>query len=642
MPITAPFYRILATASLICSRSVAVGRTGRQRLLAALPLTTLLLYGCISLPNATYEGTPDTAYLPEPVIGLPSIDSESLLAQGATRLDPAQALPALESSMRQQHWATAARIAQFTLPTDVLDQLGVDAYARFTVLAADAFTRENRYADTLRWLEHPLLLAQLPLMRLDDQLAVSRARAAALFASGHYAASARERIFIHDLLTGAEEKAANSEAIWAAVRQIPPTALEQHLQQASDRPFKGWLELGAVAQANDLDIGAQVARLDEWRQRWRGHAAASHLPTSLGVLRTMALDRPRTIGIMLPLSGSLAAAGRAVLDGVLSSYMQGLENGWQVPLLRVYDTGGNTLDALYQRARLEGCELLLGPLQKRHVEALMTMSTDIPIVALNYVTNGMPAPPNILQFGLAAEDEAAQLANEAIFDGYRNVLMLQASSNWAQRAAQSFTAQWQHAGLRIAAHRVLGDNQTFSDEIASALMLAESKQRHQRLQQLTGRKLEFTPRRRDDIDLVLLLANHQQAMSIKPLLAYHYAKELPVMASSQVFAGDTSGSGHRDLNGVIFNDIPWVLDTPPLKRNVANQYRQNKQLGRLFAMGADAFFIHARLKQLSHADAPALNGLTGRLRIVDNRLTRQLLMATIVNGKAQRIETHHR
>ena len=88
------------------------------------------------------------------------------------------------------------------------------------------------------------------------------------------------------------------------------------------------------------------------------------------------------------------------------------------------------------------------------------------------------------------------------------------------------------------------------------MLLPESQNRLKRLQQLTTSNLEFTPRRRQDIDLIVLFTNSAQAKSIKPLLSYYYASKIPVYSSSHVFDGQTKNS---DLEGIIFNDMPWVL-----------------------------------------------------------------------------------
>ena len=292
------------------------------------------------------------------------------------------------------------------------------------------------------------------------------------------------------------------------------------------------------------------------------------------------------------------------------------------------------------------------------------MPTDIPILALNYIsdtpklddtahvdavsqdTNNaiandtiriMPAPLNIIQFGLAAEDEALQLANIARETNYRNAIIIQSSADWSKRASHVFSQQWMASGGTIVGNTTLTEAKNYSAEIENSLLLPTSNARHQRLENIIGQRIEFTPRRRNDIDVIVIFANSKQTRSIKPLLAYHYAGKLPVYGSSHINNGIEQSTKNRDLNGIVFNEIPWVLESNSLKPQVAARYIKNKKLGRLFAMGLDAFYLHPRIEQLKQAPDSQLQGMTGRLSLQNNRIVRELQMAEFAKGKAKKI-----
>ena len=250
----------------------------------------------------------------------------------------------------------------------------------------------------------------------------------------------------------------------------------------------------------------------------------------------------------------------------------------------------------------------------------------------------MPAPINIIQFGLAAEDEALQLAQTARDNNYRNAMIIQSSANWSKRASRVFSEQWLASGGAIVSDTTLTEAKNYSAEIESSLLLPTSRARHKRLENIIGQNIEFTPRRRNDIDMIVIFANSKQTRSIKPLLAYHYAGKLPVYSSSHINDGLEQATKNRDLNGTVFNEIPWVLEANNLKRQVATRYINNKKLGRLFAMGLDAFYLHPRIEQLQQAPDSQLQGMTGRLSLQNNRVVRELQMAKFVKGKAQKIQ----
>ena len=500
-------------------------------------------------------------------------------------------------------------------------------------------------------------------MKADDQIGLSIARADVLHGLGYYPASAQERIFIESLLTTNKNQSANAKAIWQTLLKMPVEQLQAERSQSVDDAYTAWLELAVIHYTNQIDIAQQVEQVQDWLQRWPMHSAANHLPKSIKVLKKSAATRPEKIVALLPLSGPLSEAGKAVQEGLATAYFTALNEGWELPTITSYDTHQYSIEQLYAQATRDGADLIIGPLEKDKVSVLLTMPTDIPILALNYIsdtpklddtahvdavsqdTNNaiandtiriMPAPLNIIQFGLAAEDEALQLANIARETNYRNAIIIQSSADWSKRASHVFSQQWTASGGTIVGNTTLTEAKNYSAEIENSLLLPTSNARHQRLENIIGQRIEFTPRRRNDIDVIVIFANSKQTRSIKPLLAYHYAGKLPVYGSSHINNGIEQSTKNRDLNGIVFNEIPWVLESNSLKPQVAARYIKNKKLGRLFAMGLDAFYLHPRIEQLKQAPDSQLQGMTGRLSLQNNRIVRELQMAEFAKGKAKK------
>jgi hypothetical protein len=135
--------------------------------------------------------------------------------------------------------------------------------------------------------------------------------------------------------------------------------------------------------------------------------------------------------------------------------------------------------------------------------------------------------------------------------------------------------------------------------------------------------------------MIFLLARPEQARSIKPLLDYHYAGDIPIYASSRVYSGDEPKK-NRDINGVRFIDMPWVLNPPSALHRLINQeVNSSKQLQPMYALGIDSFQLHPRLRQLSEIPSSRFYGNTGTLRLnADREVERRLLFAKIRNGRA--------
>jgi len=576
------------------------------------------------------------------------------------RNTPKIVLMALTAAVKEQRWDIADNLLELIDP----QQYRSDDLASYTLAVTQLLLHHKDYQTASAWLNSEQLTTAIPLMKADDQIGLSIARADVLHGLGYYPASAQERIFIESLLTTNKNQSANAKAIWQTLLKMPVEQLQAERSQSVDDAYTAWLELAVIHYTNQIDIAQQVEQVQDWLQRWPMHSAANHLPKSIKVLKKSAATRPEKIVALLPLSGPLSEAGKAVQEGLATAYFTALNEGWELPTITSYDTHQYSIEQLYAQATRDGADLIIGPLEKDKVSVLLTMPTDIPILALNYIsdtpklddtahvdavsqdTNNaiandtiriMPAPLNIIQFGLAAEDEALQLANIARETNYRNAIIIQSSADWSKRASHVFSQQWMASGGTIVGNTTLTEAKNYSAEIENSLLLPTSNARHQRLENIIGQRIEFTPRRRNDIDVIVIFANSKQTRSIKPLLAYHYAGKLPVYGSSHINNGIEQSTKNRDLNGIVFNEIPWVLESNSLKPQVAARYIKNKKLGRLFAMGLDAFYLHPRIEQLKQAPDSQLQGMTGRLSLQNNRIVRELQMAEFAKGKAKKI-----
>ena len=594
----------------------------------------IILGGCSSQPG-TDKIDLDSALEASQSETLPALDSIlTEIPYQSLRKQPALALQALQAAVIESRWEAAARLMTIIDPA----QYVVDDLARYSIAATQYWRHNRQYLSAQRWLDSPRLQNDLPLMKAQDQVLISLMRADILYQLGNYYASAQERMFIEGLLNQPDLIANNATALWNTLLKMPMNELKLQQRRAVGESAKAWLELAIIQHTNQIDISKQAAQAEAWRARWPNHSAAQNLPASIGSLQSLSANRPRVIAALLPLTGPLADGGKAVQDGLAAAYFSALQKGWELPTLNSYDTNSHSVATLYQQAVNDGADLIIGPLQKDKVSELLTMPTNVPIITLNYLANGMPSPVNVVQFGLASEDEAVQLAQAARTNNFRNALIIQSGANWSRRASEAFSKQWRQDGGVILGNTTLSNADNYSAEIENSLGLPASVARLQRIQNIIGKTLVFTPRRRDDIDAIFVFANSKQARSIKPLLAYHYAASLPVYSSSHINDGVKKQTKNRDLNDIVFNEMPWVLESSDIKKQAADRYRKNKNLGRLFAMGVDAFYLHPRIQQLQQAPDSVLQGMTGKLSLQNNRIVRELQLAKFVDGRVKTLK----
>lgn len=466
--------------------------------------------------------------------------------------------------------------------------------------------------------------------------AVGYARAQALYLKGEFIASARERMFLSGVLSG-DEYRNNHEAIWASLIQAESNELKDLAATSTTSLFKGWLDLALLIKENQLDLDRQLAALRRWQARYDGHAAAKSLPGGLDQLEHYVRNKPKTIALMVPLSGKLGSTGRAVRDGLFAAYYQAQKAGVDVPEIRIYDTADSKdFWSLYKQAILDGNELIIGPMVKSEVERLQQEeSLPVPTLALNYGwRDNRENPAQLFQFGLAVEDEAELAARYARQLGYERAVAIMPKGAWGERVFERFINTWQAQGGQLVEAQFFSGKGDFNNVIRRLFAIDDSEQRARQLRKQIG-AVEFQPRRREDVDFIFMAALPQQARQIKPTLAFNFAGHLPVIATSHVYTGDEQRSKDRDLEGVVFCDIPWVLKDNDLKSEIQSLWPQNRSgFDRLYALGVDAFQLYPRLGQFKLLANSQLPANTGQLSMDEyGQIIRHLPFAVFTRGR---------
>ncbi|MBX8473284.1 penicillin-binding protein activator [Pseudomonas cichorii] len=594
------------------------------RLFSALCLAALLS-ACASSPSSSLGELPRT----------PDATIEQLLEQAAAAKTPDQAAPlrlsAADLANRQNNPGRAAQI----LAQVPLDQLkpGLQVFA--STLAAELAMGRNQPKAALSALDHPSL-QRLGELSVEQQIRTHAVRARALEADGQTLAAARERVFAGPLLQG-NDASANNDAIWALVAALPA----DQLQSTATDDMGGWLSLArSVKGAGTLE--QQQAAIDAWKAQNPQHPAAQKLPTTLAQLRALTSEPLTKIALLLPQDGQLASVAKALREGFMAAHYQAQQAGQNPPAIQVFDSSRVTsMDDFYRQAKAAGAQLVVGPLEKNLVKQLngrqqLPMTT----LALNYSDSNTEGPAQLFQFGLAAEDEAREVARRAWADGKRSAVAMVPKGEWGDRVLDAFRKSWQAKGGTLIAAEHVDQPVALAQQVADLFQLRNSEGRAQRLQSTVGTQVAAQPTRRQDIDFMFLAATPQQAQQIKPTMVFQYAGDVPVYATSHLFTNSNDQAQYLDLNGVRFCETPWLLNAnDPLRQQVTAQWPQaSGSLGRLYAMGIDAYRLAPRLGQLKALPESRIDGLSGSLSMSPSRrVERQLPWAEFVDGKVQRL-----
>lgn len=433
-------------------------------------------------------------------------------------------------------------------------------------------------------------------------------------------------------------------SIWHDLQRTPihelQRALGEALTNSTDARWTGWLKLSLIS-ANAIGATQLSQDLNNWLIENPGHPSAASLPGGLNYMLDTA-PATRKVALLLPLSGRLAPAAKAVRDGYLSSFYttreveKTINDDLQVIDLDRY----NSVTAAYDAAITGGADLVIGPLGKRDVSSLGHYpERRIPVLALNRSDEVLPhTDMALIQLSLAPEDEAIQIAQLAFGTGARRALIIRPLGEWGEKMEHALRHSWEKLGGRVSAVASYSGRDEYSSSIAGALNLPESEQRAKEIRGLLGGKLEFTARRREDVDAVFLLSHSgAEARSVKPLLAYHYAGNIPVYATSSIYSG-VSDDRDKDLNGIQLLETPWVLGTARAGNDPMNKPTASDRYSSLRALGADAFLLQSRMNQFQSGPELMIRGNTGLLSLDPNlRIVRRLQPATFDRGvlKAQ-------
>ncbi|HEY6824916.1 MAG TPA: penicillin-binding protein activator [Steroidobacteraceae bacterium] len=405
--------------------------------------------------------------------------------------------------------------------------------------------------------------------------------------------------------------------------------LNAQLALARGQPQEALRLLNAIAVPTAAE---QAARYRELHANATALAAA-HLGTARPVPPGGAGAH---IGLLLPVSGRTASAAISVRDGFMTAYYQLPAN--ERPRVRIYDTGSTSVADALTQAVGAGADIIVGPLTREEVTAAAEFpGLRVPVLALNFLPPERPAPPQFYQYALSPEDEARLVARRVLDDHHRRGVALVPAGEWGTRVLAAFRQELQAGGGDLLATGQIESGRTdYSATITEVLRISDSTARYHRLESILGTKLQFEPRRRNDIEFIFAPAPANLERLLRPQLRFHFAGDIPTYATSDAFEPDARAN--EDLEGLMFPDMPWMLGGE-LADAVHAATREawpagSPHRGRLFAFGFDAFRLTQALRHPGVNGTISVAGLTGRLSLDAQRhVRRELGWAQLHDGE---------
>jgi hypothetical protein len=466
-------------------------------------------------------------------------------------------------------------------------------------------------------------------------------RSKGVLAIGKPLESVRLRIQIGEYLKSVKEIEKNHEFIWDALNRISEPAILRTLAEQQTNELRGWLELNLIARRSNMLPEKIEPWISQWYQVYDGHSAGAYFAVNLLEESRRIYIKPTRIALMLPFSGRLEKVADAIQNGFMYAYYQD-RNLDQEPAVELEIINASTdvseFNTQYLQAIENGADFIVGPISKDLISILQNRDKlTVPTLTLNYAEIKKEPTLNLYQFGLRPEDEAEQIADLALAEGRNLAVTLVPDTEWGARLQLAFSERFEALGGRVVGSETYPSKKNdYSNAIKKLLNLNTSNSRRSIIQQVIGEPVKFEPRRRQDVDMVFIAANSRQARLIKPQLKFHRAQTLPVYATSHISSSSSNPDDDRDLDGIQFVDIPWMLDSS--NNQEFKQIRQywpdsSKPFSRLYALGIDAYRLIPALRRLMINPGETVFLNTGQLSVDENgRVKRALLLATYNKG----------
>ncbi|CDZ76174.1 Penicillin-binding protein activator LpoA precursor [Legionella massiliensis] len=568
-----------------------------------------------------------------PVLKVVSIIvSAFLLSQCAKVIEP-QLQPIVNKEQSK------AEAVPFTMPATTYLALARnqadEEKSNLLIMAAGRFIYDGQWRDGIRTLAQTtnlspeqasaktILLAKTDIIRDQPKAAISRLAgvheisslspfyqvqyhetlALAYESVGNPAESVVERIKLERLIPDEAGQTNNRRILWLTLTKLPVEELNTLAVEAPESSeLQGWMKLALVAREKNANVQETYAQVEQWQSTYSEHPANKLLPSPLASVKPYLHANPKQVALLLPLSGPLAGPGGAIRDGFMAASAN------TATKVRLYDTAATNVSELYQQAISEGADYVVGPLTKNDVATVAAAEHPVPTLLLNDVdTSGNP---NAYHFGLSPTNEARQVAARAGKKGYKRALVIAPAGTWGDEIVAAFTAQWRNNGGTIVDKLAYGNSEDLNVAVRNLLHVSESQAREKQVKQLLGRNIQTIQRRRQDFDMIFLLAYPTKARQIMPLLRYYFAGNVPVYATSTVYGGSLNIMKDKDLDGIIFSDMPWVFNHQAGNKNWPEQLNS---YNRLYALGMDSYTLSTQLNQLLLFPAMGMDDKSGVL-----------------------------
>ncbi|EQA1697146.1 penicillin-binding protein activator [Enterobacter hormaechei] len=294
--------------------------------------------------------------------------------------------------------------------------------------------------------------------------------------------------------------------------------------------------------------------------------------------------------------------------------------------LKIYDTSAQPLDQVLAQVQKDGASIVVGPLLKNNVEALMKSNTTLNVLALNQPEQ-VQNRANICYFALSPEDEARDAARHIHEQGKLAPLLLIPRSTLGDRVANAFAQEWQTLGGGVVLQQKFGSASELRAGVNGGAGIAlngspvSASLPQQQSVTIGGLTIPAPPTDAQisgggKVDSAYIVATPEEIAFIKPMIAMRNGSQsgATLYASSRSAQGTAGPDFRLEMEGLQYSEIPMLAGSnPQLMQQALGAVRNDYSLARLYAMGVDAWALANHFTQMRQVPGFELNGNTGDL-----------------------------
>lgn len=392
---------------------------------------------------------------------------------------------------------------------------------------------------------------------------------------------------------------------WQQIQFLDKATL-QNLRAYPDTSVQDWADLALSLQESGLKQQQMLLNLQSFNQEavYQQHL----LPELLNNLPKA--EQIRQIAVFLPESGKYQLIGEFIKHGIIKSYYANLDMDNPVRL-KFYDSADTTdIIRLYYQAKQEGADFIIGPVQKEAIGMLSSID-DPNILSLNTIDYDT----RFTQFNLRNNHADMHLIAALEQQNYQTLAIFGSDSRKNQAVAQEIADAWKLSTSdtrhQLVVYHYPEQDLKFREALGSLVHENLSIERKNTLRWALGRKLDFFPRVRQDLDAILLLDNANRIAVFNPQFDF-YQMDLDVYADESLRPKSLQQiTSNRDLAGIKLLNHPYAMNP----ENLTNMFE---------AFGWDSLLLATQMQPLKNGGCLTA-AKTGILSIDGNQVNQQLV-----------------